>query len=73
MGVSMQPDLMALVHNFADLLGKRLSRVGWCKPGRFDVVFIPELEQAIDAYCCAENTARYVGRICWRTIFGVQP
>jgi hypothetical protein len=69
----MQSDLVALVHNLADLLGKRFSRVSWCKPSRFDVVFIPELKEAVDTYCCAEDATRYVGRICWCAGFGVQP
>jgi hypothetical protein len=72
-GVAVQSDFMAGSDDLADLFGERLGGVGGGEPRCFDVVFVPELEEAIDADCCAEDTARNVGGISWCAGFGVQP
>ena len=47
--------------------------MSWCEPCCFDVVFVPELEEAVDAYGSAENAARYVSWIGWGTGLRVEP
>jgi hypothetical protein len=71
MGVAMESDLMASINDLADLLGERLCGMCWCEPSCFDVVFVPELEEAVDADCCAENTTGNVGGISRCAGFGV--
>jgi hypothetical protein len=71
--VPMEADLVARVDDLADLLGERFGGVGGSEPCCFDVVFVPELQQAVDAYCCAENAAGDVGGIGWGAGFGVEP
>jgi hypothetical protein len=51
----MESDFVARVHDLADLLGERFGGVRWCEPGCFDVVLVPELEEAVNTYCGAED------------------
>jgi hypothetical protein len=72
-GVTMESDLMASINDLADLLGERFCGMCWCEPGCFDVVFVPELEEAIDADCCAKNTTGNVGGVSRCSGLRVQP
>jgi hypothetical protein len=49
---------MVRVSDLLYLLRKGLDRVRWDEPGRFDVVSLQQVEQAIDSDCRAENTTR---------------
>jgi hypothetical protein len=53
--IAMESDFVARVHDLADLLGERFGGVRWCEPGCFDVVLVPELEEAVNTYCGAED------------------
>lgn len=64
---------MTGIYDLADLFGERLCGVCWCEPSRFDVVLVPELEETVDADCCAEDATGYVGGIGRCTGFGIQP
>lgn len=71
--VAMESDFVAGVHDLADLLGEGLGGVRGREPRGFNVVFVPESEQAVDADCRAEDAARDVGGVRWGAGFGVEP
>jgi hypothetical protein len=60
MCVAVQGNLVAFVDNLADLLWERFRRVRRGEPCCFDVVFVPELEKAVNSNGCAEDAAGYV-------------
>lgn len=64
---------MAFVDDLADLLRKGFGGVRGREPGCFDVVLVEEVQEAVDADCRAEDAAGYVGRVCRRSVFGVEP
>lgn len=69
----MQPDLVTFFHNLADLSGERFRRVRGREPCRFDAVLVPELQEAVDADCGAEDAAGDVGGVCGFAVAGVYP
>lgn len=46
----MKSDLVSCVANGGHFLGKRLQRVSWDEPGRFDVVLVEELEYSLGSH-----------------------
>lgn len=64
---------MACSDDLANLGWERLGSVGGREPCRSDGVLVEESEESVDAYCCAEDTARYVGGVCGDTGLGVEP
>lgn len=64
---------MTFISHFCDLLWKTFNGVRGNKPGCFDVVLGPQLQEAIDTDCCSKNPSRNVCWICRRPILRVQP
>ena len=73
MRISMESDLVSSIPNFGQLFWEGLDGMSRHEPGRFDPKFIPEFEQAVDAYCGPENSAGDVGWVCWRSGSCVDP
>lgn len=73
MSVAVQADFMAGVADFGELGRERFDAVGWGEEGGFDVVFGVEVEEAVDAYCGAVNSARDVCGVLFRAVTGVDP
>lgn len=73
MRIPMQADLMPLFYNLADLVGKRFRRVSGREPRGFDIVLVPELQEAIDADGGAEDAAGDVGGVRGFAVARVDP
>jgi hypothetical protein len=64
---------MARIPHLGQLLRERLDTVRRHEPRRLDIVFVPQLQQAIDAHGCAINAARHIGGIGGRACLRVDP
>lgn len=71
--VAVETDLMACIADFGQLFGERLDAVGGREEGGFDVVLGVQLEEAVDADCCAIYASRDVRWVLWRSVTGVDP
>jgi len=47
--------------------------VGRREPGSFNVIFLPEFKEAVDANCSAEDAAGDIGGVCGFAVLCVDP
>lgn len=71
--VPVQPDLVAGVADLGHLFREGLDAVGGDEPGGFDVVFVPEFQQAVDTNGGPEDSAGVVGHVGRGAVLCVDP
>lgn len=71
--VAVQPDLVACVPDFGELLWERFDAVGRGEESGFDVVFAVQFEEAINPDVGAEYPTRHVGWVLRRAVGRVDP
>lgn len=71
--VAVETYLVAGISDFGELVWKRFDAVSWCEEGSLDVVFVVQLEQAINTDGSAIDASGDVGRVLRGSIGCVDP
>lgn len=69
MAITVKPDFMVAVADEGAFFGKRFETMARDEPGRIDVVFLEEGEEATCSYCAGEETFSRLELVAWTVGF----